>query len=113
MNGVDPLGWMLHDELRRLVRVALGRLSTRDAELLLLKYTENWTYRNLAEHLGLTERGVESRLERARGNLRRELCRVDLAPEGSRPPVAAVAPPNNAIPDNDDLGQIVKCEVRE
>jgi DNA-directed RNA polymerase specialized sigma24 family protein len=31
-NGVDPLGWMLHEESRRLVRVAVGRLSTRDAE---------------------------------------------------------------------------------
>lgn len=80
----DPLSWMLREESRRLVRVALGRLSTRDAELLLLKYTEHWSYRELAGRLGLTERGVESRLERARAGLRRELCRVDMEPESSR-----------------------------
>jgi RNA polymerase sigma factor CnrH len=45
-------------------------LPARDVEILLLKYTENWSYRDLAEHLGLTPGAVESRLHRARKRLR-------------------------------------------
>ena len=46
----------------------------RDAEILLLKYTENWSCRDLAEHLGQTEAAIESRLHRARRRLRDELA---------------------------------------
>ena len=70
----DPLGWLLLDERSALVREALGRLPARDAEILLLKYTENWSYRDLAEHLGQTEAAIESRLHRARQRLRDELA---------------------------------------
>jgi RNA polymerase sigma-70 factor (ECF subfamily) len=66
----DPLDTLLRDERRALVRAALGRLPRRDAEILLLKYTEDWSYRQLAEHLGLSESAVEARLHRARGRLR-------------------------------------------
>jgi RNA polymerase sigma-70 factor (ECF subfamily) len=45
-------------------------LSPRDAEILLLKYTEDWSYRELAAHLGISESAVEARLHRARGRLR-------------------------------------------
>ena len=48
----DPLAVLLQDERRTLVREALGRLPARDAEILLLKYTEDWSYRELAAHLG-------------------------------------------------------------
>jgi RNA polymerase sigma-70 factor (ECF subfamily) len=73
-NAPDPLGWLLLDERRRLVREALARLPRRDAEILLLKYTEDWSYRELAAHLGLTEAAVEARLFRARGRLRDALA---------------------------------------
>ena len=69
----DPLGWLLLDERLALVREALGKLPARDAEILLLKYTENWSCRALAEHLGQTEAAIESRLHRARRRLRDEL----------------------------------------
>ena len=69
----EPLDWLLHDERRKLVRTALERLPRRDAEILLLKYTENWSYRVLAEHLGVSESAVETRLHRARGRLRAAL----------------------------------------
>ena len=46
------------------------RLSGRDAEILLLKYTEDWSYRELAAHLGVSESAVEARLHRARQRLR-------------------------------------------
>lgn len=70
---VDPLEWLLADERRKLVRVALERLPARDAEILLLKYGEDWDYHEIARHLGTTHHAVESRLHRARQRLRQEL----------------------------------------
>ncbi len=66
----DPLGWLLLDERLAMVREALGKLPPRDAEILLLKYTENWSCRDLAERLGQTEGAIGSRLLRARRRLR-------------------------------------------
>jgi RNA polymerase sigma-70 factor (ECF subfamily) len=66
----DPLDWLLQDERRGLVRAALERLPRRDAEILLLKYTEDWSYRELAASLGVSESAIEARLHRARGRLR-------------------------------------------
>jgi RNA polymerase sigma-70 factor (ECF subfamily) len=66
----DPLDRLLQDERREQIREALGRLPRRDAEILLLKYTEDWSYRELAAHLGVSESAVEARLHRARSRLR-------------------------------------------
>lgn len=74
----DPLGWLLADERRQLIRDALGRLSRQDAEILLLKYTEDWNYHELAGHLGISERAVESRLHRARARMRQELAMLNV-----------------------------------
>lgn len=73
-----PLGWLLADERRRLIREALGRLPPREAEILLLKYTEDWSYRELAKHLGTTEGAVEARLHRARARMRAELAAAEV-----------------------------------
>jgi RNA polymerase sigma-70 factor (ECF subfamily) len=70
----DPLDWLLLDERRGLVRKALECLAGRDAEILLLKYTENWSYRELAAHLGIAVAAVEARLHRARQRLREALA---------------------------------------
>jgi RNA polymerase sigma-70 factor (ECF subfamily) len=70
----DPLAWLLADERDDLVRQALARVPRREAEILLLKYSENWTYEQLAQHLGATASAIESRLHRARRRLRRELA---------------------------------------
>jgi RNA polymerase sigma-70 factor (ECF subfamily) len=75
---LDPLGWLLSEERRQKVRTAVKRLVRRDAEILLLKYTEDWSYRDLAEHLGITESAVEARLHRARQRLRTELAALDV-----------------------------------
>ncbi|OHB67902.1 MAG: RNA polymerase subunit sigma-24, partial [Planctomycetes bacterium RBG_13_63_9] len=75
---VDPLGWLLAEERRDRVRKALGRLSRRDAEILMLKYTEDWSYRRLAEHLGITESAIEARLHRARKRMRKELAVLEV-----------------------------------
>lgn len=77
----DPLAWLLSDERQRLVRAALERLSRKDAEMLLLKYTEDWSYRELAAHLGISESAVETRLHRARGRLRGELAALNVNEE--------------------------------
>lgn len=74
----DPLGWLLADERRQLIRTAVARLPKRDAEMLLLKYTEEWSYHNLADHLGISESAVEARLHRARARLRKELMALDI-----------------------------------
>ena len=52
-------------------------LPGREAEILLLKYSEDWTYRQIADHLGLTSSAVEARLHRARQRLRRKLAALD------------------------------------
>lgn len=75
-GAVDPLHWLLSAERADRVRQALARLPRRDADVLVLKYTEHWSYRQLAEHLGTTESAVEARLHRARTRLREELRRL-------------------------------------
>jgi len=74
----DPLEWLLSDERKTLVRRALIRLAPRDAEILMLKYGEGWSYRQLAHHLGTSESAVETRLHRARQRLRGELGALEL-----------------------------------
>lgn len=69
----DPLDMLVQDERRILVREALWRLPRRDREILMLKYTEDWSYHELAGHLGVSESAVEARLHRARKRLREEL----------------------------------------
>lgn len=74
----DPLEWLLTDERRRLIRTAIEQLPKRDAEILLLKYSEDWSYRQLADHLGIGRSAVESRLHRARKRMRDILATFDL-----------------------------------
>ena len=79
----EPIGWLLSAERAGLVRRTIAGLPGREAEILLLKYSEGWTYRGLAEHLGQTESAVVSRLHRARLRLREALSRhPDFAPDG-------------------------------
>ncbi len=76
----DPTGWLLAQENQQRVRQALAQLPDRDAQMLLLKYAHGWSYRQIADHLGVSLSCVESRLHRARGRLRRLLAR-SLTPE--------------------------------
>jgi RNA polymerase sigma factor (sigma-70 family) len=79
----DPLAWLLAEEQQQLVRRAIAALPSRDAEILLLKYTEDWSYRQLADHLGVSDSAIEARLHRARGRMRSALARMapDLVPQ--------------------------------
>jgi RNA polymerase sigma-70 factor (ECF subfamily) len=74
---VEPLDWLLARERSQWVRVALERLANRDREILMLKYAENWSYQQIAEHLGVSHSAVEARLHRARARLRAELAAVE------------------------------------
>ena len=76
----DPLGWLLAEERGVRVRAAMARLSRRDAEILMLKYTEDWDYHALAEHLGVSHSALETRLHRARQRLRTELTALGVTP---------------------------------
>lgn len=78
---VDPLDWLLAEERQKLVRVALERLPARDAEILLLKYGEDWSYHEIADHLGIGHSAVEARLHRARRRLRQELTALNVVEE--------------------------------
>ena len=75
-ESLIPIGWLLARERRQLVRIALAELPRRDAEILTLKYVEHWSYRQLAERLGMTEKSVDNRLHRARQRMRVALTRL-------------------------------------
>ena len=77
------LDWLVATERHQQTRVALGRLAGRDAEILLLKYAERWSYERIAARLGITAKAVDSRLTRARARLRREL--IALGVDGAEP----------------------------
>ena len=48
----DPLGWLLAEERRSQVRTAMARLPKRDAEILMLKYNEDWSYQAVGPAAG-------------------------------------------------------------
>ena len=75
-GSLDPLVWLVAEERRLLVRRALTHLRGGDTEILLLKYVQQWTYQQIAEHLGVSATAIESRLQRARSRLRSVLDRV-------------------------------------
>ena len=77
-RGTDPLEWLLAKERKEQIRKAMRRMPRRDAEILLLKYTEDWSYRQLANRLGITESAIEARLHRARSRLRAELVNLEV-----------------------------------
>ncbi|MCS7239014.1 MAG: RNA polymerase sigma factor [Thermoguttaceae bacterium] len=78
----DPLEWLLQQEQSYLVQKALEQLPAVDAEILLLKYGEDWSYDQIAEHLGTTAPAVQARLHRARMRLRRVLTGLSRASLG-------------------------------
>jgi len=78
-TAADPLDWLLLQERRQAVRQAMTQLPDRDREILMLKHTEHWSYRQLAEHLGVSVDAVEYRLLRARRRLRELLLELNVS----------------------------------
>jgi RNA polymerase sigma-70 factor (ECF subfamily) len=77
-DGRGLLHWLLRRERHELLKVALSQLAGRDAEILVLKYEECWSYRRIAERLNLTEKAVDRRLDRARRRLRERLTAMGM-----------------------------------
>ena len=65
-----PLDWMLNRESNENLQQALNQLADGQREVLMLKFSENWSYQQLADHLGISVRAVEHRLFKARKQLR-------------------------------------------
>lgn len=70
-----PVDRVLAAEKQDQVRAALEQLDELDRQVLMLKYSEGWSYRQLAEHMGVKEDTIEYRLARARKRLRTKLAR--------------------------------------
>jgi RNA polymerase sigma-70 factor, ECF subfamily len=72
-SGTSASGRLLRAELRVRVQTALESLQPRDREVLVLRYLEQLTSKEIAAVLGINEAGVKTRhrraLERLRGHL--------------------------------------------
>ncbi len=68
-----PVDRVLAAEQQQQVQLAMKQLDELDRQILMLKYSEGWTYRQLSEHLGVKEDTIEYRLVKARRQLRRLL----------------------------------------
>ena len=75
-TALSPLAWLRLNERQKLVQDAMQRLLPRDAEILILKYTERFCARDMADRLGVNVATVETRLHRARNRLRLELAEL-------------------------------------
>ncbi|MDI3291865.1 sigma-70 family RNA polymerase sigma factor [Polyangium sp. 15x6] len=64
-----------HAELVDALRVALGRLDEADGQLLVWRFVEGETLREIGRRIGLRKSGAEVRVARARKRLRRLLFR--------------------------------------
>ena len=72
-RDVEPMHWLMQEERSESLRAALQTLPELDRQILLLKHLENWTYQQLADHLGVSIHTIEHRLLKARETLRRQL----------------------------------------
>jgi RNA polymerase sigma-70 factor (ECF subfamily) len=64
-RGTSPSEQVLREEQRRRVREALARLGERDREVLVLRYLEQLSLREVAEALGINEGAAKARHARA------------------------------------------------
>ncbi|MEM9657355.1 MAG: sigma-70 family RNA polymerase sigma factor [Planctomycetota bacterium] len=72
-SGLMPTRQMDKLELREIVKLAVGTLSERQREAVLLNKFEHLSYEEIAEVMQLSPSAVKSLLSRARGNLREVL----------------------------------------
>lgn len=76
VDETGPVDRVLAAEKQDQVRSALDDMDELDRQLLMLKYSENWSYHQLSEHMGVKEDTIEYRLARARKRLRKRLTRT-------------------------------------
>lgn len=79
-----PDAALQQDEVGRLVRAAIDGLPADQKTALLLHHFARLSHREVAAAVGCSERGVETRLYRARARLRRKLAPLlgELLPDG-------------------------------
>jgi RNA polymerase sigma factor (sigma-70 family) len=75
-SGTDPGRSMLQEEIRQRVRSALDKLRPQDRALLVMRYLEHMTLKEISEVLGVTPAAVKMR--HARALLRLEECLGDV-----------------------------------
>jgi RNA polymerase sigma-70 factor (ECF subfamily) len=73
-SGSSPSRQAMREELRRRVQVALAQLAERDREVLVMRYLEQLSTREIAAVLGIAEGAVKTRHLRALERLRKLLC---------------------------------------
>ena len=76
-----PLEVLLGTERRTRVRRILHRLPGRDADLLVLKYVQNWSYQQISESLGIDKARLAHRLRAARQRFRTLLVEMQESKE--------------------------------
>ncbi len=64
---------MIEGDEKRRVQRALGRLNERERSALIMKYTEGFSYAEIAEVTGTSVSAVESLLARAKEKMRKNL----------------------------------------
>lgn len=79
-GGLTPDESLEHDETLAAVRAAIARLPHDLKVTLLLHHYDRLSYREIGQITGCSERGVETRLYRARGLLKQMLAKVVGAP---------------------------------
>jgi RNA polymerase sigma-70 factor (ECF subfamily) len=73
-SGTGPVGKLLQEEMRQRVRAALAKLGELDREVLVLRYLEGLTNKEIAASLDIGEGAVKMRHLRALDGLRRLLA---------------------------------------
>ena len=75
-DQTEPLDWLLLKERRMMIRSALATLAEDERQILLLKYQDELSYRQIADELHTTELAVQSKLHRARAKLKRAVLKL-------------------------------------
>ena len=73
-SGPSPSQRFEDAELSANLRLALGKINPKQAEVVCLFYLNGWTYPEIAEHLAISNDVVGVWLHRTRGRLRELLC---------------------------------------
>lgn len=76
IEETGPVDQVLAAEKQDLVRSAIADMDELDRQLLMLKYSEGWSYQQLADHMGVKEDTIEYRLARARKRLKGQLAQT-------------------------------------
>ena len=75
-SQTEPIDWLLSKERQTMIRNALATLSEEERNILLMKYRDELSYRDIAAKLHSTELAVQSKLHRARARLKRAVLKL-------------------------------------